>query len=117
MKTMILTAAMMILMIANPSWANADTTSTGNPGSAAFDATVKVKLSEVIEFTVNNPSSEKVTLTIIGEGNNKLFERKVSGDKALRIDCNMKDFGKGTYTCLVEKNGEAVVYQSVTIGK
>jgi hypothetical protein len=117
MKTMILTAAMMILMIANPSWANADTTSTGNPGAAAFDATVKVKLSEIIEFSVNNPSNEKVTLTIIGERNNKLFERKVNGEETLRIDCNMKDFGKGTYTCLVEKNGEAVVRKDVTIGK
>jgi hypothetical protein len=117
MKTMILSAAMMILMISAPGWSKADTTSVNPPDEASFDASVRLKPSAVIEFRVINPENEKVTLRIVGEHNNKLFERKVKGDEALRLACDMSDFGKGTYTCVVEKNGKPIVRKDITLGR
>ncbi len=114
---MILSAALMIAMIAAPSFSKADTSSVNLPGVNAFDASVKLKPAAVIEFRLVNPDHELVTLRIVGDNNNKLFERKVKGDEALRLACDMSDFGKGTYTCVVEKNGVPVVSRNITLNK
>jgi len=115
MKTTIATAALMILMIAATANAGPDTTWTKVPSELAFDATVNLQVNDIIEFRVEKPVGEKVVLKIYSERNNKIYQRTLRKEKGIELNCDMSNMDKGTYTCVVERNGEEVVRKAITL--
>jgi hypothetical protein len=115
MKTAILTAAMMILMTAAFASQSPDTINSFNSREKDFKAWVNHTSADIIKFRVVNPSEEKVVLKIYSEKNNKIYHRNIKSEKGLEINCDMSDFGKGTYTCVVERNGREVVRKPITL--
>jgi len=115
MKTVIVTAAMMILMIAATASASADTINSFKSEDQVFKVWVNQPSGDIIKFRVMKPADENVVLKIYSEKNNKIYQRKVKSEKGLEVNCDMSDFGKGTYTCVVERNGKEVVRKPVTL--
>jgi hypothetical protein len=115
MKTVILTAAMMVLMAAATMNAAPDSTTTAMPREQAFKATVSLHAGDVIQFRVAKPAGEKVTLIIYGERNNKVYQRNLRKEKVITLDCEMTYMNKGTYTCVVERDGKEVVRKPITL--
>lgn len=113
MKTAILTTAMIFLMIA----ANARTfsdTSTGSP-EQIFKVWVIQPEANIIKFRLKNPAEEKVVLKIYNDKKVKVFHRVVKNEKEVSISCDMSNCGTGTYTCVVEKNGNEVARKPITM--
>jgi hypothetical protein len=115
MKTTIATAALMVLMTAATVYATPDTTMNSIPKDLAFKATVNQQVDNIIEFRVEKPAGEKVILKIYTENNNKIYQRTLRKEEGLELNCDMSDFGRGTYTAVVERNGVEVVRKSITI--
>jgi len=115
MKTAILTAAMMILMTAASVCAPSDSVNTYKADEQNFKVWVFQPAGAIIRFRVVKPIEEKVVLKIYGEKNNKLYQRTIKNDKGLEVNCDMSEFGKGTYTCVVERNGREVVRKPITL--
>ena len=115
MKTAILTAAMMILMTAATINAAPDSTTIVMPAEQAFKASVNLHANDVIQFRIAKPAGEKVYLIIYGERNNKVYQRAFRKEKVITLDCDMTNMNKGTYTCVVERNGKQVVRKSITL--
>ena len=115
MKTVILTAAMMILMTAASLCAPTDSVNTYKAGGQNFKVWVNQPAGEIIKFRVIKPAGEKVVLKIYGEKNNKIYQRTVKSDTGLEVNCDMSEFAKGTYTCVVERNGKEVVRKPITL--
>jgi len=115
MKTAIVTAAMMILMTAATVNAAPDSTTTLNPTDQAFKASVNLQANAVIQFRIAKPADEKVSLIIFSEKNNKVYQRNLRKEKGIALDCDMTDMKKGTYTCVVERDGKEVVRKSITL--
>lgn len=115
MKTMIVTAAMMLLMTTASVWASEDSSSTYLPVVENQLAAIKLQPSNIIEFRVVNVDHEKVTFTIYAEKNNKIYQRTLRNDHGIRFGCDMKDFGCGTYECVIEKDGAEIARRTVTL--
>lgn len=115
MKTTIAIAALMVLMTAARINAMPDSTRTKISNEVAFQAAVNARAGNVIEFRVAKPTGEKVVLMIYAKDNNKVYQRTLHTDKPVELNCDMKDFGKGTYTCVIERNGQEVVRKAVTL--
>ena len=115
MKTTIATAALMILMTAATVNAAPDTTWTKVPSELAFDATVNLQVNDIIEFRVEKPAGEKVVLKIYSDLNNKIYQRTLRREKGIELNCDMSQMGKGTYTCVIVRNGEEVVRKDITV--
>jgi hypothetical protein len=115
MKTTIVTAALMILMTAATMNAAPDSTTTAMPTEQAFKATVILQANDVIQFRVSKPAGEKVNLIIYGEKNNKVYQRTLRKEKSLALDCDMTYMNKGTYTCVVVRDGKEVMRKSITL--
>lgn len=115
MKTTIATAALMILMTAATVNAAPDTTWTRVPSDLAFDATVNLQVNDIIEFRVDKPAGDKVVLKIYSERNNKVYQRTLRKEKGIELNCDMSQMGKGTYICVIERNGEEVVRKAITV--
>jgi hypothetical protein len=115
MKTAILTAAMMILMTAASVCAPTDSVNSYKAEEQYFKVWVNQASGSIIKFRVVKPTEEKVVLKIFSEKNNKIYQRSIKSDKGLEVNCDMSDFGKGTYTCVVERNGKEVVRKPITL--
>lgn len=115
MKTTIFTAALMILMTAASFCAPVDTVISNNSMDQNFKVWVNQPSGDIIKFRVIKPAEEKVVLKIYAEKNNKIYQRNIKNDKGLEINCDLSDFGKGTYTCVVERNGKEVVRKPITL--
>jgi ABC-type thiamine transport system substrate-binding protein len=115
MKTTILTAAMMILMTAASLNAAPDSTTSVISKDLAFQAAVNLQANEIIEFRVEKPAGEKVSLIIYGGKNNMVYQRILRKENSIALDCDMTYMKKGTYTCVVERNGKEVVRKSITL--
>jgi hypothetical protein len=115
MKTTIATAALMILMTAATVNATPDTSWTKLNSDLAFEATVNLQANDIIEFRVAKPSGEKVVLKIYSEKNNKIYQKTLKREKAIELNCDMSDMGNGTYSCVIERNGEEVVRKDITL--
>jgi hypothetical protein len=115
MKTAIVTAAMMILMTAATARASVDTINSFKSDEQLFKVWVNQPSGDIIKFRVIKPTEEKVVLKIYGEKNNKIYQRNVKAEKGIEINCDMSDFRAGTYTCVVERNGQEVVRKSITL--
>lgn len=115
MKTMILTAAMIFLMTSLTVWATDDSSSVYREEGRKLETAIKVQPSNIIEFRVINPDHEKVTFVIYGEKNNKIFSRTLRNDDGIRFGCDMKDWNRGTYVCVIEKNGTELNRKAVTL--
>lgn len=116
MKTTILTAAVIFLMTSATVWASDDTNSVyRNDDAKKMEAFIKVQPSNIIEFRVVNPDHEKVTFKIYADKNNKIYERTLKSDDGIRIGCDMTDFNRGTYVCVIEKNGQEVDRKAITL--
>lgn len=115
MKTVILTAAMMILMTAATFSEPVDSVNTSKSEGQYFKVWVNQPAGNIIKFRVIKPVEEKVVLKIYGEKNNKIYQRNVKKDAGLEVNCDMSEFAKGTYTCVVERNGKEVVRKSITL--
>lgn len=115
MKTTILSAALMILMTVATARESADTINSFKSDEQTFKVWVNHPSGDIIMFRVIKPTEEKVVLKIYGEKNNKIFQRKIKSEKGLEVNCDMSDFGTGTYTCVVERNGREVVRKSITL--
>jgi hypothetical protein len=115
MKTTIVTAAMMILMTAATASASIDTINSFKSPEQTFKVLVNAPESNMIKFTLVKPAEEKVLLKIYGEKNNKLFQRVIKSENGLEVNCDMSDFGSGTYTCVVERNGKEVMRKAITL--
>jgi hypothetical protein len=115
MKTAILTATLMILMTAATYSAPADSVNSNNSQEQYFKVWVNQPSGDIIKFRVIKPSEEKVVLKIYGEKNNKIYQRTIKKDKGLELTCDMSDFTRGNYTCVVERNGKEVVRKPITL--
>jgi|GEM_PF-3555068 len=115
MKTMILTAAMMLLLTTASVWASEDSSATYSQVAGNQLAFIKLQPSNIIEFRVLSADHEKVTLMIYGEKNNKIFSRTLRIDDATRFGCDMKDFSRGSYECVIKKNGNEIARRTVTL--
>jgi hypothetical protein len=115
MKTVILTAAMMILMTAASVCAPTDSINTVKTEEQYFKVWVNQPSGDIIKFRVIKPVEEKVVLKIYSEKNNKIYQRTIKSDKGLEVNCDMSDFGKGTYTCVVERSGREVVRKPIIL--
>jgi hypothetical protein len=115
MKTTIAIAALMVLMTAASLNAATDTTWTKISKDLAFEAAVNLQTDNIIEFRVAKPASDKVVLKIYAENNNKIYQKTLHEEEGLELNCDMSDFGKGTYTCVVVRNGKEVVRKSITL--
>jgi hypothetical protein len=115
MKTVILTAALMILMTAASVCAPTDSVNTYKAGEQNFKVWVNQPAGDIIKFRVIKPAKEKVVLKIYGEKNNKIYQRTIKNDTGLEVNCDMSEFANGTYTCVVERNGREVVRKPITL--
>lgn len=115
MKTTIATAALMILMTAASVYAGPDSTWNKVPSELAFKATVNLQVNDIIEFRVEKPAGEKVVLKIYRHNNNKIYQKTLRKQKGIELNCDMSQMGKGTYTCVIERNGEEVVRKAITL--
>jgi hypothetical protein len=115
MKTTIAIAALMVLMTAASVNAKPDSTWTRISNDLAFQAAVNAQLNNVIEFRVIKPTGDKVVLKIYTDRNNKIYQRSIRNENSIELDCDMQNFGKGTYTCVIERNGQEVVRKAVTL--
>lgn len=115
MKTTILTAALMILLTTFSVRASEETIYANSPEKQAFVTSVRLKQADIIEFLVINPDREKVTLKIIGERNNKIYQRTIKKEDSIRLGCDMQNFNQGTFVCVIEKNGFEVNRTAITL--
>ena len=115
MKTTIATAALMVLMTAASLNAAPDTTRTQISKDLAFEATVNLQVDNIIEFRVAKAAGDIVVLKIYGDHNNKIYQRKLRKEEGLELNCDMSEYGKGTYTAVVERNGVEVVRKAITL--
>ncbi|MFO7613707.1 MAG: hypothetical protein R6W71_03610 [Bacteroidales bacterium] len=115
MKTMIVTTALMLLMTTAGVWASENTSLNALPVLEEQLALIKVHNSSIIEFRVVNPDHERFTFVIYGEKNNKIFSRTFRNDDGIRIGCDMKDFSRGSYECVIEQNGTEIARKTVTL--
>ena len=115
MKTTIATAALMVLMTAASLNAAPDTTRTQISKDLAFEATVNLQVNNIIEFRVAKSAGDIVVLKIYGANDHKIYQRKLRKEEGLELNCDMSDMDKGTYTCVIERNGEEVVRKAITL--
>ncbi|MBW6459315.1 MAG: hypothetical protein K0B08_01975 [Bacteroidales bacterium] len=115
MKTMIVTAAMMLLLTTASAWASEDSSATFSPVAENQLAFIKLQPSNIIEFRVVNADHEKITFTIYAEKNNKIYKRTLRNDHGIRFGCDMRDFGRGSYECVIEQNGTEIARRTVTL--
>ena len=60
----------------------------------------------IINFRVSNPESDKVVMKIYNERNIKVFHRRTKKNIDVSIKCDMQNCTSGTYTAVIERNGE-----------
>jgi hypothetical protein len=115
MKTAILTAALVALLTA----ANAEPVydTVGNPirHEQSLNVTIVQPSSDVINFRVSNPEMEKVVLKIYNGKKVKVFHKNVKSYKELSVKCDMSNCEAGTYTAVVEKNGQETLRKVITL--
>ena len=112
---MIVTAAMMLLMTTASVWASEDSNATYRPVVENQLALIKLQPSQIIEFRLVNADQGKVTFTIYADRNNKIYQRTLRNDHGIRFGCDMKDFGPGSYECVIEQNGTEIAHRTVTL--
>ena len=115
MKTAIATAALMVLMSTVCLSAMPDTTRTKITHDIAFEATVNLQSNNIIAFRVAKPAGDIVVLKIYGENNKKIYQRKLNKEEGLVLKCDMSEYGKGTFTAVIERNDVEVVRKDITI--
>jgi hypothetical protein len=115
MKTTILTAAMIILMIAANAKPLYDTVYTPVTREQSFNVIIIQPSAEIINFRVSNPDAEKVVLKIYNGKKVKVFHRNVKSYKELSIKCDMSNCEAGTYTAVVERNGQETLRKLITL--
>jgi hypothetical protein len=115
MKTAILTAAMIILMTAANAGTNSDSVNTPTAAVQIFKACIVHPSANFIDFRVANPASEKVVLKIYNDKKVKIFHRTIRKNVEMSIKCDMSNCGAGTYTCVVERNGQEELRQLITL--
>jgi hypothetical protein len=115
MKTTILTAALVVLMTAANAKPLYDTVYTPVTREQSFNATIVQPSADIINFRVSNPEKEKVVLKIYNGKKVKVFHRNVKSYKELSIKCDMSNCEAGTYTAVVEKNGQETLRKLITL--
>ena len=115
MKTTIATLAMMLLLAGNAAWSNGDSTLSVNDPAAKFDACVNLYPGSVIQFRVVTPDKDLVILKVYSDWNIKVLDYEMESQKALKLDFDLKDMRKTTYTCVVERNGKEVIRKEIKV--
>lgn len=106
---------MMLLLAGNAAWSNGDTTITANQTKTEFEACVNLYPGSVIQFRVVNPEKDLVILKVYSDWNIKVLDYEMDSQKALKLDFDLKDMRKTTYTCVVERNGKEVIRKKINL--
>ena len=115
MKTAILTAALVALLTAanaNPVY---DTVSNPLHKEASFNVAIVQPSADVINFRISNPENEKVVLKIYNGKKIKVFHKNVKSYTELSVKCDLSNCEAGSYTAVVEKNGEETLRKVITL--
>ena len=113
MKTTVILAAIAMFLLAE-TYAATPVNPVKPDSNATFQAAINMYPKDVVEFRVMKASDDDVLIKIFSNDGIKVYQRKLKRANVVEIDCDISHLNKGTYRCVVEKNGHIALEKVIT---
>ena len=110
MKTTMIFAAAIAVILSSGVYASV--MSSPEPDTS-FKALINKYPKNVVELRMQKAPGDEVKLTVYDEKGLKLYNRRVKKHNVVELDMDLSNLENGTYTFVVEKNGEVVLEKEI----